>query len=108
MMFESPKSSIWPCGIAVDLNAALWLVATCVRQETTSLTERCVVVSVTGSPASGFFWKYAQALRSRGTDRTTANFFISLLAFHSADGTRHTRMGQGARGTGRGSNAIIS
>ncbi len=65
-MFESPKSSIWPCGIDVDLKAALWFVASCVRQAMTSLTERCVVVSVTGSPASGFFWKQAQALKKEG------------------------------------------
>src|ERR1700742_3304432 len=84
--------------MSVDLNAALCLVATCVMQATTSLTERCVVVSLTGSPASGFFWKYAQALRRRGTDRTTANFFISLLAFHSADGTGHPHGAAGAPG----------
>src|SRR5580704_12221523 len=93
--------------MSVDLNASLWLVATCVRQATTSLTERCVVVSMTGSPASGFFWKYAQALRSRGTDRTTANFFIFLLAFHSDDGARDARVGQ-RTAPGRGSAAIIS
>src|ERR1700744_4195545 len=108
MMLESPKSSIWPCGITVDLNAALWLAAVCVRQAITSLTERCVVLSVTGSPASGFFWKYAHALRSRGIDRTTANFFISLLAFHSADSTCDARRWRRRAAWAAKSGAIIS
>jgi hypothetical protein len=70
-------------------------------QATTSSTERWVVVSVTGSPASGSFWKYAQALRSTGPDRTTANFFISLLAFHSADGWVRRPQRAPPRGVGR-------